>query len=216
MIIAEYSNSVNTTDEQLAVQNASDLDAAIIGAQRIIDRNEDLLADLHLRPAPARIVEMGIYNDGGNHNFRPVWHWTKQMRNGDVRVSSETYWHPWDAALAAERMAACNGAPLSEAVQQELRRQVVAGYELRLFGKDWDSCTNKHQRQGYQECIIEEMKLAIERDAVIEEKDSKPGLDAQQWPPDDEPSDDEKWFYCMHDERDEDPCGIYDGWGDMR
>lgn len=205
MIIAEYSNSVNVTDSR-------SFDQAIATTQQLIERNEQLIAaTVYGNPVDERIVEVDVAPHGN------TWRWVKRMRKGMLdRTSTESFPTPVAAALTAERIAECAGATLSQNAQAVLGREIVKGYEKRLFGQSLEACDNHYQHQGYQERMVEELMDAI----LAEEEEAEAAIgDAQQWPPDDdEPTDDEKWYYYQQYEEDydRDPCGVYDGWTRMR
>lgn len=197
MIIAAYSNSVNTTDAQLAARD-SDLDIAIATTQQLIERNE-LLINADVATTRKRILEIGIHKEEGTAGY--PWHWTKYMRNGDIRTSTEAFATAFDAALAAERIADCYDAPLSNMAEYMLSLQEDAGYLKRIAGKPLESCDNHHQHRGYQKRIAEELRAAIGSEAVQG--------DAHHWPPDDDEDEGYGWadYYA-----DVVPAGIVTVW----
>ena len=67
-----------------------------------------------------------------------------------------------------------------------MSREQLAGWDLRFFGYEETGCRNELQLDGYKQRIQEEIQEAIEREAVIEEKEAKPDLDATEWPPEDD------------------------------
>jgi len=61
--------------------------------------------------------------------------------------------------------------PAMAAGWHEAARDELRGYEYRLFGHRFDECVTEAMRRGYMERVEEE-------DALFEEKDAKPGLNA--------------------------------------
>lgn len=179
MIVREYSNSVNTTAEQLATQQAQQLELVVAYPEE----------------TPAMALYPPIAGVKPSQRFREfdvdttdkgrTWQWIARARRVGYldRFSTERFTNLGEAACAAVRMARCHGVGVSQDVENVIRQERLRGDEIAFNLNPIEKCRNDAQRAGYLAC---DHTVEDEVQAILDEKDAKPGLDAQQWPPDDD------------------------------